>query len=350
MEILTSKPSVRRYGPIFFHLILWTIWIGLPLLNSWDNEKFRSFNLWMLPVSLTNIPLFLINSEWLIPKVYRNKGMTSFLLSLLVLTVAFSCLQYFMKEWIIPEDFQFRGGAIFFTVVAVVFVLAISTAYGFIMYQIRQEKIREEEAQIRLRSELSFLRSQISPHFIFNILNSIVYLVRTKSPRAEEVILKLSELMRYMLYNKEGEQVPLEKEVNYLRNYIDLQKVRFDEDVAIDFQQQGQISHQQIESMLLIPFVENAFKHGVGLIESPEISIYLKVEKDSISFQVKNKRNASIQEEKDSSSGIGLRNVKRRLDLLYPKHHEIEIRDEGEWFMVKLELSLIAYIYSATIS
>ena len=167
MEMLPSKPLFRKFSPVLFHIILWTIWIGLPLINSWDNERFRMFNLWMIPVSLTQIPLFLLNSEWLIPKVFGKKGITTYLLSLVLLAAGFSVLQYFMKDWIIPDELRFRSQAVFFTVVPVIFVLAISTGYGFIMYLNRQEKMRVEEQQIRLRSELSFLRSQISPHFNF---------------------------------------------------------------------------------------------------------------------------------------------------------------------------------------
>ena len=153
--------------------------------------------------------------------------------------------------------------------------------------------------------------------------------------------------MRYMLYNKEDEQVPLDKEVNYLKNYIDLQKVRFDEDVIISFRQEGQMADQYIESMLLIPFVENAFKHGVGLIDQPEINISLKTDKDHLLFEVKNKINTKLNEEKDPSSGIGIRNVRRRLELLYPEHHQLDITErEGEWFVVRLEVQLSPHIYS----
>lgn len=345
MEILSKKTLSRRFSPVLFHIILWTIWIGLPLINSWEHERFRLFNFWLIPISLTNIPLFLFNSEWLIPQIFKKKGITTYLLSLILLAAAFSILQYFMKDWIIPDELRLKGSVVFFTVVPVIFVLAISTGYGFIIYLNKQEKIRQEEQQMRLRSELSFLRSQISPHFIFNILNSIVYLIRTKSARAEEVTLKLSELMRYMLYNEQDEQVSLEREVNYLKNYIDLQKVRFDEDVTIDFQLEGQVGTRHIEPMLLIPFVENAFKHGVGLIREPEINVHLIVDGDQLFFVVRNKMNPEANEEKDSSSGIGIRNVKRRLELLYPGQHHLEILEEGEWFKVHLELKLITYIY-----
>ena len=206
-------------------------------------------------------------------------------------------------------------------------------------YVVTQEKQQQEKQKERLQSELSFLRSQISPHFIFNILNSIVYLIRTKSDAAEPVTLKLSELMRYMLYESENAQIPLEKEVSYLGNYIELQKVRFEEDVKIELNTEGGATTQNIEPMLLIPFVENAFKHGVGMVIDPTIDIDLKISENALSFSVKNKIAPETAIEKDSSSGIGLKNVQRRLELLYPNAHELIIKKENGWFEVTLNLS-----------
>ncbi|RMG20495.1 MAG: histidine kinase [Bacteroidetes bacterium] len=328
----------RQWFPLIFHLLLWTVWIGLPIINAGDNERFRLFSLWMIPVSLTNIPLFLINSEWLIPRIYRQKGVAAYLFSLILLAAAFSVLQYFMKDWIIPDELRFHRLAVFWTVVPVIFVLAISTGYGFIMELNKQEKIRQEEQQERLKSELSFLRSQISPHFIFNILNSIVYLIRSKSELAETVTIKLSELMRYMLYTSEAGQVPLHTELEYLKNYIALQKIRFGEDVDIQFNIEGAEAGQHIEPMLMIPFVENAFKHGVGMIEQAKIDIFIKFDETSLVFLVTNKLSPQASEDKDASSGIGIRNVKRRLELLYPDRHQLDIRQEQGLFRVELRL------------
>ena len=336
-------PSDKLYRWVF-HIILWTIWIGLPIINAGDNEKHRTFMITIIPVTLTNIPLFLLNSEWLIPQVFRKKGIGTYLISLLLLIAAFSTLQLFMKEWILPDDLIRFHYDIFWAVIPVVFVTAISTGYGFITYLLEQERHRREERQERLQSELSFLRSQISPHFIFNILNSIVYLIRSKSAQAEPVTIKLSELMRYMLYESADEQVPLAKEIDYLENYVELQKIRFEEDVDILLAITGEPGSQVIEPMLLIPFVENAFKHGVGMIRQPMIDISLKINAVQLLFTVKNKMAEGSLEEKDNSSGIGLRNVRRRLELLYPGSHHLHIKKEGEWFEVVLDLKLAAPI------
>ena len=341
MGKLNLRLTPGRLFPFVFHFILWGIWIGLPIINAGDHERFRQFSIALIPVTLTNVPLFLINSEWLIPSIFKRKGIGVYLSSLLLLIATFSILQLFMKEWIVPDHLMRRHWNWFWAIVPVVFVSAISTGYGFIAYLMRQEKKQQEEQREGLKSELSFLRSQISPHFIFNILNSIVYLIRSKSTQAESVTIKLSELMRYMLYSKSDEQVELEKEINYLENYIDLQKIRFEEDVDIQLNIEGNIGTQLIEPMLLIPFVENAFKHGVGLIKDPVISIDVRFDESKLLFSVQNKVGVEGTEDKDESSGIGLKNVKRRLELLYPQHHQLEIIEENNWFKVKLELDFI---------
>lgn len=338
MTLSNSKAVPSTLFKLLFHLFLWGIWIGLPIVNAGDNEKYRQFMITLIPVSLTNIPLFLLNSEWLIPKVFRKRGLSTYLISLVFLIVGFAVLQLFMKEWIFPEELMRRRWNVYWAVIPVTFVTAISTGYGLILYLLQQEQEKVEEQQEKLKSELSFLRSQISPHFIFNVLNSIVYLIRSKSNQAESVTIKLSDLMRYMLYSSGQEQVPISQELEYLKNYIDLQRVRFEEDVEIKFELSGQAEPLLIEPMLLIPFVENAFKHGVGMIVDPIIDVRIKLEKQTLHFWVKNKKSPDVKEEKDASSGIGLPNVLRRLELLYPGQHEVDIQEGETGFSTYLKI------------
>lgn len=324
--------------PWIFHLVLWSVWIGLPFLNAGENERNFSFALWMFPVTLSRIPFFLLNTEWLIPRIFRKRGIGAYLISLILLIAVFSILGQLYKLSFIPEEILGKRTDWFWSIIPVVFIAAISTGYGFIVYLLRQDQVRREEQQQRLTSELSFLRSQISPHFIFNILNSIVYLIRSKSDQAESVTIKLSELMRYMLYAPQEEQVPIEKEIGYLENYIALQETRFGEDVDIRFEKEGNNSALSIEPMILIPFVENAFKHGVGLVNEPVIDIQARMVGNGFRFSVKNKIGMETASEKDESSGIGLKNVTRRLELLYPDSHQLTIRDDDGWFSVELQL------------
>lgn len=326
---------------ILFHISLWSIWLYLTLSNANENELFNRAVLMITLIGLTHIPLFILNTEWLIPKILRQKGVTYYVVSLLVTMVVFIVLHNFILDAVnsllgLPgrAKGRFMPGMI-----PLILVSAISTGYGLLNYVIAQEKHQQEKQKERLQSELSFLRSQISPHFIFNILNSIVYLIRSKSSLAEPVTLKLSELMRYMLYESEHAQIPLEKEVSYLNNYIELQKIRFEEDVEIVLNKEGIATNQTIEPMLLIPFVENAFKHGVGLVHQPAILMDLKITPTTLNFTVKNKIASQPAKAREGSSGIGLKNIQRRLELLYPKTHRLDIKKENDWFTVNLNLS-----------
>ncbi len=255
----------------------------------------------------------------------------------------FAVWHNFLGDWVRDSlgMIDRRKISVFWNIVPIIFVAAISTGYGLLNYVVKEEKLKQEAQQERLQSELSFLRSQISPHFIFNVLNSIVYLIRSKSNLAEPVTIKLAELMRYMLYESGDAQIPLDKELAYLNNYIELQKVRFEEDVKIDVHTEGAATTQIIEPMLMIPFVENAFKHGVGMVSDPVIAVFLKITDTDLSFSVRNKIAPETTESKDGSSGIGLKNVKRRLELLYPNAHYLDIKNENGWFEININLTFL---------
>jgi sensor histidine kinase YesM len=217
------------------------------------------------------------------------------------------------------------------------FVMGTGTAYRFVMEVMKQES-RQREG---MAMELSFLRSQVSPHFMFNTLNSMVALARKKSDKLEPALIELSNLMHYMLYESDQEKVNLSKEIDYIQSYIDLQTLRFGHNVRIAFKVNEPLPADPcIEPMLLIPLIENAFKHGIGLIEDPEIDIQLQVEKERILLSVRNKYNVTTQETKDRTSGIGLVNLERRLKLLYPHKHILDIAPNGAYFKASLKLDI----------
>jgi len=219
------------------------------------------------------------------------------------------------------------------------FIQAMSTAYQMIRDRIQADKLLKEKENENLKTELSFLRSQVSPHFMFNVLNNMVALSRKHSDLLEPSLIKLSSLMRYMLYEADENLVSLESEVEYLQSYIDLQMQRFGNkvEVKMDFSEIDQ--DYELEPMLLIPFVENAFKHGVSGLEHALISIVLKAKQNQLSFVVTNQYNNQLEEIKDKTSGIGLANVKRRLELLYQSNHQLLIDDSNQVFTVSLHLN-----------
>jgi LytS/YehU family sensor histidine kinase len=218
-------------------------------------------------------------------------------------------------------------------------VLIASTAYRLIIDRIKARQREKDRINENLKTELSLLRSQVSPHFMFNVLNNMVALARKKSDLLEPSLIKLSQLLRYMLYETH-DRVPLQKEVEYLQSYIDLQQQRFGKAVEVNSEFSIGDGNQAIEPMLLIPFVENAFKHGAVMVQDPLIEIRLKVHGDKLDFSVRNKFRPEGEEVKDEASGIGLVNVERRLNLLYPRRHSLHIQQEDPWFDVHLHIDL----------
>ena len=218
-------------------------------------------------------------------------------------------------------------------------MLLWSIAYRILFDKLREDRRTVEKRTENLKTELSFLRSQVSPHFMFNVMNNMVALARKKSDLLEPSLIKLSSLLRYMLYETDEETVSLQKEIEYLQSYVDLQKQRFADNVIINVSLNANGQHQ-IHPMLLIPFVENAFKHGTGLF-TPQIDIRLTTDNIRLFFEVSNRYSENDDEVKDKSSGIGLANVTRRLNLLYGKNHQLEIVRKDNRFTVKLETLLV---------
>jgi sensor histidine kinase YesM len=185
------------------------------------------------------------------------------------------------------------------------FFLILSIFYRVVWDKITFERQQKEKVAEQLSSELQFLRSQISPHFLFNVLTNLVSLARKKSDKLEPSLLMLADLMRYMLYDMQEKKVPLQVEIDYLKSYIELQKLRFGSDVRIETS--IEIGAEQppysLEPMLLIPFVENAFKHGVGWMEDPYIRIILVLQQGVLRFEVQNKIDKERDNSKDTSSG-----------------------------------------------
>lgn len=280
--------------------------------------------------------IFYLNIYFLVPKVLTKKGWMLYVLVIFLVMAVFLVSGYAARLLIFPstEPFHppfFIGLPNFFMIFGISLALRLMQDRGAM-----EETLKEQETE-RLKSELAFLRSQVSPHFIFNVLNSVASLARKKSDKVEDAIIQLSQLMRYSLYT--NQKVSIEKEVEYITNYINLQKMRFGTSVQIDFRVKMKRNDLIIEPMLLIPFVENAFKHGVGLIVNPIIIIILDVTEHEINFIVRNKFNPEQNETKDTSSGIGLQNVKRRLDLLYQDMYTLKTETiDGDWYVVELKL------------
>mgnify|MGYP002778441091 CR=1 FL=1 len=285
------------------------------------------------------VGLAYLNTAVFVPRVLRRYGLPRYLLCLLGCLLFMMSVSLGMRLWALGGRFfsvVFLGQSL----LPALLFLSLSTAYAMLNEYYRQQQVEKERENERLKSELAFLRWQISPHFLFNGLNSVVALVRLRSDQTEAVTLKLAELVQYMLYECDEAQVPLDREVRYLSSYVELQRLRFGKRVAIEFTADTADGPRCIEPMLLIPFVENAFKHGVNHVNQPRVAVGLRLEAMNLRLQVRNKRANPDAAGADPHSGIGLRNVQRRLLLLYPDAHTLTIHREPDWFTVELTLQL----------
>jgi len=213
-----------------------------------------------------------------------------------------------------------------------IYSLLIRLAIGWFETQ----KLRTALKLERQAGELALLRSQINPHFLFNTLNNIYSLVYKKSEDAPEAVMKMSSIMRYMLYDATTDTVLLEKEVEYLKSFIELEKLRIRHPDFVEMNISGNMEGRTVPPMLLIPFVENAFKHGSRNVAAPGIRIDLSVSPREIRFLVSNHLRKNVAAPTDPMGGIGLNNIRRRLNLLYPGKHTLEIKSENEIYTILL--------------
>lgn len=217
------------------------------------------------------------------------------------------------------------------------FFVTLALLIKIALFWVKDQRERTELALEENRLELELLKAQINPHFFFNTLNNIYSLVYKKSDDAPAAVMKLSEIMRYMIYDTKSEMVPLEKEIEQLNNYIELERLRTKDSDFIEFETKGNFETHIVPPMLFLSFVENAFKHGKRKVTNPGISINLTAEEGLIKYSVIN----YILKEPLSNhkgEGIGMENTRRRLELLFPGCHNLEIKSDNEKYFVRLTL------------
>lgn len=250
-------------------------------------------------------------------------------------------IRYLIEEQVYPLVFHFRnyseGVSLLYYYIDNIYFAIFYSAFGIVYFFIQSEH-QHQLKQTRLmlenkQTELSFLRSQINPHFLFNSLNNVYSLVYHQSDQALTAIAKLSDLLRYMLYDTH-EKVPLQKELDYINKYMELQQMRFESALPANMEITGNPGKAHIPPLLLIPFVENAFKHG-DIKNGNSIRIKLYADEDVMRFTISN---AIGHQQKDAGGGIGLENVQRRLELLYPGRHLLQVQETKDIFEVQLEI------------
>jgi len=217
-------------------------------------------------------------------------------------------------------------------------VAFVAVAIKLLKYWYANQQAQQILTQEKLQAELKSLKTQIHPHFLFNTLNNLYALTLKKSEKAPEMVLKLSELINYMLYECKSDEVPLSKEVKFIRNYVDIEKMRYGDKLDVDIRVSGDLNNRNIAPLILLPFVENCFKHGASenLVQS-WVKITVDSHADHIVVKVENSK--SGKNGGNGNHGIGIQNVRRRLDLLYPEQHELKLINGEETFLVVLSIN-----------
>jgi hypothetical protein len=217
-------------------------------------------------------------------------------------------------------------------------LFVFSTGIRVINQWLRSEQRNKEIANEKLKAELSFLKAQINPHFLFNTLNNIYALATAQSEHTAAAVMKLSSIMRYVLTEARNDLVPLEKEIQFTSHYIELQKMRLTDKTSIEFSVRGEPLGRQIAPLLLLPFVENAFKYGISTRERSPINILLEIKDNSLYFSICNHKHLNTMLRVSDNTGIGISNTKRRLDLFYEDRYSLEIQDKSHEFIVHLKV------------
>lgn len=325
-------------------------WIMLFSLMVWAGYE-ADHNLWMAVsnelISLVFYAILVyLNLKYLVPN-YLARHVLLYLglvlaacaivtpIKVLVLYLKLSGLPDYQSDLVRKQAYLFLGS---------VMVTLLSTVLRVVMDWWRYQSEKQVLMTQTMQSELRFLKSQINPHFLFNTLNNLYALTLKKSDKAPEIVLKLSEIMRYMLYECNERRVLLTKEIQYIHNYLDLERLRQPAAADIRFTTEGFISDQMVAPLLFVPFLENSFKHGLNhhVHGGGFVRLHLKAQGDDLEFFIENSKAERLpRQEHPRSGGIGLTNVKHRLQLLYPDSHNLTVLDEPHRYAVTLQLKLI---------
>ncbi|MBU2938506.1 sensor histidine kinase [Lacinutrix sp. C3R15] len=337
--------SKIAYKEIIIHTLVWLCLSIFPLFTAYMDLGRIPSGMY-LRQALTPI-VFYANYLVFVPYLLLKRKLFVYIF----VSILFLLLYNYVTEELILHAVEFRkrpmhpnmpGGLFGFKhAIPIMFSLSLFLLGGIFSLVVnfyKREHLSKELESKQKDIKLKFLRNQLNPHFLFNSLNSIYSLVRSKSEDAPEAVITLSELMRYMLYEVGNDQVLLEKEINYIQNYIALQKLRFKNTESVKLKLIGDTKKLKIYPLLLISFIENAFKYGTDYKGNTEIDIKIEVKNDKLIFKVENIIGLHTRDEKNS--GVGLQNIKNQLNYLYKNNHELTIIEDKTHYRVLLILNL----------
>jgi sensor histidine kinase YesM len=335
------SPSYR----ILRHTSFWLCWL-LGWACFWTLVGWTTFTEILIRVALY-IPVFMIYSypvsHIAVPKLpLKGKYLTFLCFIIFWLVVGWFLNVYFVNyifisasELLNLPNRDEKSGIGFHCMVT---TAASFSALSLLKHWMKKQQAWLQAEQEKITAQLQLLKAQLHPHFLFNTLNDIYSFSLQTSPKTPQMILKLSSLLSYMLYDCKTDEVLLEKEVDVMKNYIDLEKERYGDKIDISVNIHGAIQDKYITPLLILPFLENAFKHGTSeQLEKPWMSVDIAVKDHLLQCKVVNSKNEFVPL---SENGVGIQNVKKRLELLYPGKHELKLADEGVFFVVSLQLQL----------
>ena len=338
----------RFFRKFYLHIVIWTVLLFLPFITYlYQPDKIADFKPYAALSHLANI-IFLASSFYLhcyvVAPTYFFGRRKIFVLLIGLGFITYVALNYAVVYFNPDGELAHltKENILFVRLVigpGIIYSLCMITSSMIFLYdeQARQKELNKQIAIEKTTAELTILKLQISPHFLFNTLNNIRWLIRKRSPDSEGTIVKLSEILRYILYEVEGPKVELFKEVDHMRNFIALQTLRLPVEGSVNLNMESTVKNRMIPPLLFIHFVENAFKYGVDSQHAPDIQFQFREVPSGIVFTSRNKILQHIQPR--PNEGIGLTNVRRRLQLLYPNRHDLSInRTEEGYFEVSLKL------------
>ncbi|MGB0984052.1 MAG: sensor histidine kinase [Saprospiraceae bacterium] len=351
MKNIFTKHTFERIYDFFtkrivYHSVLWIAYIlSFTAIQSYGTNQYWFWFSNQLILAAFYAAGVYFNIFYLIPNYLSQKKFATYAVLMTLSSFVITPLQLFflwMKATPYPDYQQYIYNNQPYLFLATFIFILVSTLMKIISDWARHQREKKELETQTMQSELRFLKSQINPHFLFNTLNNLYALTLKKSDKAPEIVVKLSEMMRYMLYECNEKWVPLYKEVNYLRNYMDLERLRQSTNVAISFEVAGNVSNQHLAPLLFIPFIENSFKHGISNnLEEGFVTINLSIDPEAVHLYIENSKPSMPAQFHKRSGGIGLVNVRRRLDLLYPDKYDLSIEDTPTTYGVNLEINLV---------
>ncbi|MGR7814222.1 sensor histidine kinase [Lacinutrix undariae] len=330
------------------HIAIWTAYLSVSILQIYFERG--TIPTFLIAIMLSNIIIFYINYLYLVPKLLLNKKLKIYVLFILIIIIVPTIIfDIFIER---PQHLQLMNKINFinknspsfgrfrhmFPFLINTTIVIIGTSIRIYSEWIKNENNKKTIEIEKSHAELHFLKNQLNPHFLFNSLNSIYALTTKKSNDAPEAVITLSELMRYMLYQTDNEYVLLKDELEYIQNFLKLQRLRIANNENVTINIFGTITHQKIKPLLLISFIENAFKYGTDFKGNTEVKIEIHVKEHELHFSC---TNLIGNRGKDyENSGIGLQNTQERLNLLYPKNHQLKVTETKEKFNINLILKL----------